>query len=292
MPSIIKKLPANIHGKDYVIGDLHGCLDLLERLLQKVNFNAQHDRLFSVGDLIDRGPYPLSCLQLLHKPWFFAVKGNHEAMLLDCFTEYLPTNTLPNTTDFEDSDFIYNGGEWIYKWINIENQFIATELKDALSAVFKLPLIYIVGTGESRFHVIHAELTKPNPFNHDEMVWLDSDIDQWYAENSITTEVEQRLLWSRSLMRFDATGDYPAKVQKGLSTTFCGHSITKTPKQFLSHVCLDTGAFMSMNGNTDFGLSLYDVKESQCLSTAYHQEDVNVTTLLTSTPQVLRSDKR
>ena len=276
MPAAIKKLPTNIYGKDYVIGDLHGCLDLLERLLQKINFDTTCDRLFSVGDLIDRGPYPLSCLQLLDKPWFFAVKGNHEAMLLDCFTEYLPTNKLPNTSDFEDSDFIYNGGDWIYKWLNLDNNFISTELKDALKATAELPLIYCVGSGESRFHVIHAELTKPNIFHSDVMVWLDSDIDQWYEDNSITPDIEQRLLWSRSLMRFADSETFPPKIQEGLSTTFCGHSITKKPKQFLSHVCLDTGAYMSINGNTDFGLSLYDVKESKYLSTSYHQDKVRV----------------
>ncbi len=276
MPTVINKLPSNTLGKDYVIGDLHGCLDLLERLLQKVNFNSQRDRLFSVGDLIDRGPYPLSCLQLLNKPWFFAVKGNHEAMLLDCFAEYLPTNTLPNSNHFDEHDFIYNGGEWIYKWIDLDNQFISTDFKASLTNVAKLPLMYIVGSEKSRFHIIHAELTRPNMYQHDTMVWSDSDIDRWHEDDSIPPAIEQRLLWSRSLMRFEETDNYPPKVQKGLSTTFCGHSISNKPKQFLSHVCLDTGAFMSMNDNVGYCLSLYDVNESRWLSTAYHQNEVCV----------------
>jgi len=52
----ICKLPTNQAGKDYVIGDLHGCYELLERLLDAVGFDKSKDRLFSVGDLIDRGP--------------------------------------------------------------------------------------------------------------------------------------------------------------------------------------------------------------------------------------------
>ena len=280
MPSVIKKLPTNTLGKDYVIGDLHGCLDLLDRLLQNVNFNTTCDRLFSVGDLIDRGPFPLKCLQLLDKPWFFAVKGNHEAMLLECFANYLLTNTLPNTTDFDDSDFIYNGGEWIYKWLNLDKQFIASELKTSLKTTAELPLIYIIGTDESRFNLIHAELTKPKKNQTDSMVWLDADIDQWYEENAISPAVEHRLLWSRTLMDSDDSEYYHPKVQTGLSTTFCGHTISKTPKQFLSHVCLDTGAFLSINANSGFCLSLYDVNDSKCLSVAYHQEEVNVTSFI------------
>ena len=280
MPSVIKKLPTNTLGKDYVIGDLHGCLDLLDRLLQNVNFNTTCDRLFSVGDLIDRGHFSLNCLQLLDKPWFFAVKGNHEVMLLECFTDYLLTNTLPNTTDFYDSDFIYNGGEWIYKWLNLDKQFIASELKTSLKTTAELPLIYIIGTDESRFNLIHAELTKPKKNQADSMVWLDADIDQWYEENVISPAVEHRLLWSRTLMDSDDSEYYHPKVQTGLSTTFCGHTISKTPKQFLSHVCLDTGAFLSINANAGFCLSLYDVNDSKCLSVAYHQEEVNVTSFV------------
>ena len=81
----IQKLPSNQLGKDYIVGDLHGCFSLLERLMKEVSFNKNHDRLFSVGDLIDRGPESLRCLQLLSEPWFYAVKGNHEDMFLELF---------------------------------------------------------------------------------------------------------------------------------------------------------------------------------------------------------------
>jgi len=63
--SLMQKLPSNTLGRDFVIGDLHGCFDLLERLMKAVDFNFDKDRLFSVGDLVDRGPYSLSCLQLI-----------------------------------------------------------------------------------------------------------------------------------------------------------------------------------------------------------------------------------
>lgn len=73
-------LPTNTRGRDFCIGDLHGCLAMLNRLLEAVSFDAARDRLFSVGDLVHRGPSSVECLKLAEKRWFFPVMGNHEAM--------------------------------------------------------------------------------------------------------------------------------------------------------------------------------------------------------------------
>ena len=48
----VLKIPYNNAGHDYVIGDLHGCYDLLEKLLEQVNFDPRCDRLFSVTYLL------------------------------------------------------------------------------------------------------------------------------------------------------------------------------------------------------------------------------------------------
>ena len=86
---LIRTLPSNDQGRDYVVGDLHGCRQLLDQLLEFVDFSPENDRLFSVGDLIDRGSDSLGCLALLEKPWFYAVRGNHEEMLLDFAWKYI-----------------------------------------------------------------------------------------------------------------------------------------------------------------------------------------------------------
>src|SRR3546814_10866998 len=83
MANVHRHLAANKVGSDFIVGDLHGCLDLLQVELDRVGFDRAKDRLFSVGDLIDRGPDSMGCLRLLREPWFFAARGNHEDMLLD-----------------------------------------------------------------------------------------------------------------------------------------------------------------------------------------------------------------
>ena len=58
-------IPKNIKGRDFVVGDIHGHYDLLKTELKTVGFDKQKDRLFSVGDIIDRGPKSEECLTLL-----------------------------------------------------------------------------------------------------------------------------------------------------------------------------------------------------------------------------------
>lgn len=81
-------LPRNTRGRDFVVGDLHGHRALLERELARLSFDTRCDRLLSVGDLIDRGPDSLASLSLIDEPWFHAVLGNHELMLVNYLFAY------------------------------------------------------------------------------------------------------------------------------------------------------------------------------------------------------------
>lgn len=49
-------LTINERGRDFVVGDIHGHAALLDCLLDRVRFDPASDRLFALGDLIDRGP--------------------------------------------------------------------------------------------------------------------------------------------------------------------------------------------------------------------------------------------
>jgi serine/threonine protein phosphatase 1 len=77
-------------GDLYAIGDLHGCLASLERLLDIINPDLTQDRLVFIGDYIDRGPrsrgvvdYIVRLKSLAPPGQIICLKGNHEAMFLD-----------------------------------------------------------------------------------------------------------------------------------------------------------------------------------------------------------------
>lgn len=84
----------------WLSGDIHGCLEQLRRKLWHCRFDPWRDLLISVGDVIDRGPQSLRCLQLLEQHWVRAVRGNHEQMAMDALASR------------QMSLWLINGGDW------------------------------------------------------------------------------------------------------------------------------------------------------------------------------------
>jgi len=92
----------------YAVGDLQGCLTPLERLLEQVHFDPARDRLWLVGDLVNRGPDSGACLRRVRDLGAAAVTvlGNHDLHLLAAAAGVRsprPRDTLAQVLDRPDA---------------------------------------------------------------------------------------------------------------------------------------------------------------------------------------------
>jgi serine/threonine protein phosphatase 1 len=92
------------------IGDIHGQLEKLERLLETVQ-PTESDRLVFLGDYIDRGPDPAGVIEHLillanRFPKTIFLRGNHEKVAMDALVSCIP-GCLPGYRRLEALDVLY-----------------------------------------------------------------------------------------------------------------------------------------------------------------------------------------
>ena len=99
-----------VNGRLIVIGDVHGCIRELEKLLKKIR-PKKKDRILFLGDLINRGPDSKAVLNLARDLKATSILGNHEYRLLQ-FNHSLDSSPL---RDYElDTLKILDADDWQY----------------------------------------------------------------------------------------------------------------------------------------------------------------------------------
>lgn len=254
MTAALQTFEPNTNGRDFVIGDLHGCFSVLENLLQNLQFDEAVDRMFSVGDLVDRGPDSLKCLQLIKKPWFHAVRANHEQIMAQTFE-------FPQASMF----WFQAGGFWGAAALQDFQERTAraisdetAQLVDLVKATQELPFMITVKLDDGKkFHIIHAEL----PIQLQGL--SDTDLEDPELVRQLSGMKNNRddvcLLWSRELfINFAADLSDHAKLVRTaayhvswkqfndkLSHIISGHTPVQKPFTLFGQTNIDTKAYGS-----------------------------------------------
>lgn len=256
-PDPFVTLPLNTRGRDLLVGDLHGQGALLDRGLDLVNFDPAVDRLIALGDLIDRGP---DCERLLRQvsaqPWFSALCGNHEAMMLEAMG-----------CGEARSIWYRNGNQWAH---SLEDP-VLQQLADGISG---LPLCIELPLPDGRrVGLIHAEVrvgTTWDDLREVALGYRDALDDAGCTNASAALWGRSRLYaWAVSASTRDPAKLTPsrrASVWRALQPVpdidliVAGHSVLaqKRPVTLANFLWIETGAFLP-----EGRLSLVDLHHRQ-----------------------------
>ena len=99
----------------YAVGDIQGCLTSFKNLLDHIDFTPSRDRLWLVGDLVNRGPDSLGVLRFVKNlgPSCVMVLGNHDLHLIAIhagITSHQKNDTLQPILKAPDCDELV---EWL-----------------------------------------------------------------------------------------------------------------------------------------------------------------------------------
>lgn len=226
----------NHAGRDFIVGDVHGSFALLDDALATVRFDVERDRLFSTGDLVDRGRNSPGALTYLRAPWFHAVLGNHESMLLAFYRDG------PRGADELEAFCAAHGRQW---WEATSDSF----RHDFLHAISRLPYVRELSLGNRTIGILHAEP-------------LDCD---WATLKTLITAHRDgdwalhHLLWSRNYIRHNT-----AVSVAGIDWIYVGHNPVNGPTQLANLLYIDTNAVGALRrSDPDYGrLTLIELSEN------------------------------
>jgi len=208
----VLRLPGNALGRDFVVGDIHGCFDTVWRAMEAVSFDPARDRIVSLGDLIDRGPQSHAAPAFLRLPFVTAVRGNHEDMLLELYGEGEPR---PEVLEYAAR---HNGFGW---WLGATDE----QRQDVLDAVAGLPVAVEIEGGDG-VGFVHADVPLGMSWGEFAAALRDGD-----------PEVSETAMWGRDRIRSGHDGGVD-----GIGTVFVGHTPLRRPLRLGNVWAVDTAA--------------------------------------------------
>lgn len=214
--SRLQRFARNTAGTDWCVGDIHGHFTRLQKALDALGFDPSVDRLFSVGDLVDRGPESRLALEWLQKPWFHAIRGNHETMAI-----------MHANGGINKEVYLSNGGLWFMALTDHDQKEFAQAFAD-------LPLAMEVETDRGLIGIVHADC----PFPHwNQLVdALSRPLDNSLEGRALLDCIQ----WSRERIR-----NNDDRGVSGIRAVVAGHTTLQRPVRLGNVVFIDTAGWKS-----------------------------------------------
>ncbi|MDO5602452.1 MAG: metallophosphoesterase [Oscillospiraceae bacterium] len=134
----------------YVMSDIHGQLAVYLRMLVEIGYDGEHDRLYILGDVIDRGPQGVAVLKdCMRRPGVTLLLGNHEDILLRVLHA---KRTGRKEAEWQKA-WTQNGGDPTREDFFAQPVSVQRAMEEYLHAC---PLNITIQAGESLFLAAHA----------------------------------------------------------------------------------------------------------------------------------------
>ena len=232
----------------YAVGDIQGCYTELRQLLDRIGFDPVADNLWSVGDLVNRGPDSLSVLR-----WFKAlgdravvVLGNHDLHLLAVAAGVRP----PNRSDTLEKILKAPDKEKLLTWL-LHRPLLHHEHGFTLVHA-GIPPQWSIEEAASRAREVEAVLQSPacieffkHMYGNEPLVWSDELTGMTRLRVITNYLTRMRFCTSQGVLDLDSKGPSPDLGKVAVSAWF-SHPRRKTAKDRILF-----GHWASIEGQTD-----------------------------------------
>lgn len=231
----VRRFKKNTTGRDFVVGDLHGCFAQLREELESRQYDPSRDRLFAVGDLVDRGHESPFVLDIVRRYGIQSVRGNHEDVIVRWHRH-----------GGKDSSIRCNGGEWL---LDMADDTQAVD--DIVAYMADLPYAIEIETDDGLVGIVHANVPMPS--------W--AQMVQALERENRDGPIRRKVIWDRSRWKSRRSAGFasvrhvvaqlfrrcapgwcdPSRPVEGVAAVIVGHTPTRKPIVRANVINVDTG---------------------------------------------------
>lgn len=214
----------------YIISDIHGCYDQYRLLLEKIHF-TEDDKLYILGDAVDRGPEPIKVLQdMMRRPNVIFILGNHDFIMYTLMAKLSVEITSNNYDKHLTKEILLDYNLWCQDGGKITaeqfRKLSYSEKLDMLDYIAEASLYEVIENNGKEYRLVHAGLANFSP---------DKDLTEYDLYDFLEERIDYSKRYYSDENIFLVTGHTPTFLIKdwGKAEVYRDHG----------HIALDCGCF-------------------------------------------------
>ncbi|MCI8660534.1 MAG: fructose-bisphosphatase class III [Lachnospiraceae bacterium] len=194
----------------YIVSDIHGCYVQYQMLLKKIHF-TENDKLYVLGDVVDRGPEPIKVLQdMMRRRNVIFILGNHDFIMYALMTKLSAEITSDNYDKHLKKEILSEYNLWCQDGGQITAEQFGklnySEKLDMLDYIAEASLYEVIENDGKEYRLVHAGLTNFSP---------DKDLNEYGLYDFLEERVDYSKRYYPDETVFLVTGHTPTILIKG-----------------------------------------------------------------------------